>query len=780
MWLLPMRATLLTARFQAFLSAAWLIAVLGLQGCTAGGGDAGSTTSTTTVSSTTTTTIVGPPATVILASSAASIKADGSNTTTVTATVVDAKNLAVAGVTVAFSVKSGSGHFTTASSGTTTSSGIVTIAYSALSPSGIANQTDHTDVIQAEVSGTSVTADLVIQVAPTLPAAASSLSLLLGASAPSIRTDGSNSTTITATVIDSLRVPVAGQQISFTAPTGLLGVSSGSSGSGGAVTIPFSALAATGQADRTNRTETITANIVGTSITAQIPIQISGSTLALAASKNTAQTGESVTLTATATDAAGAGVNVQSIRFSIDSKSTGAASLGATAAVTGSNGNTSPVALNITAPGNLIINADWLNAAGSSTFTASTSIVATAAGVSFAVTAPTTNPTSLSLSASQAISVSVPSSIAGTAVANVRFATTLGTWSNAAKSITLTPAANAVADTLKAGTNSGNANIQIDALDSSGNVLATLNRVFAFSAATGTKISLQPSVSTIIPSGGGTTSSATLTATVRDAANNTVGNVPVLFEILNSTGSGEQISPVIAYTNSSGQAVANFTAGSQSTVGGLKVKASVLGSAANCDNSVTPAIAGICDVKSMFVNSTGVSVSLGQGSVLSSVNNDTNYQLPMSVLVVDNAGASVTNVIVTLSAFPTQYYKGTRNASTCSPSYASGYPKLNEDTNENDNLESGEDANGDGMITPPHAAAGSLPSTVTTDANGVATFSLTYQKQYASWVQTRIRAKVVISTGTSESINELKFILPYSLSDADSTGCHLSNSPGGW
>jgi hypothetical protein len=768
--------TILTKRFKAFLSAAWLVAALGLQGCNAGGGDAVTTTSTTTVSSTTTTTIVGPPATVILSSSATSIKADGSTTATITATVVDAKNLAVSGATVAFTVKSGSGHFTTASSGPSSSSGTVTIIYSALSPSGTINQTDHTDIVKAEVSGTSATAELVITVATSLPTASSSMSLLLGASVPSIKTDGSNSTTITATVIDPLRVPIAGQKISFTAPTGFLGVSSGDSSAAGAVTIPFSALATTGQADKTNRSETITATLVGTSVSAQIPIQITGSTLALAASKNTAQVGESVTLTATASDAASAGVTGQTVKYSIDSKSTGAASLAATTATTGSTGSTPTVAMNITAPGNLIINADWLNAKGTSTYTISTTVVATAVGISFAVTSPTTNPTSLSLSASQAISVSVPTAISAVTVASVRFSTTLGTWSNSSKSITLTPTANAVSDTLKAGTNSGNANIQIDALDGSGNALATLNRVFAFSAATGTKISLQPSVSTIIPSSGGTTSSATLTATVRDAANNTVGNVPVLFEILNPSGSGEQISPVVAYTNSSGQALATFTAGSQSTVGSLKIKASVLGTAAACDNSVTPAVAGICDVKTMLVNSTGVSISLGQGGVGSSASDSTIFQLPMSVMVVDNAGAAVANVLVSLSSFPIQYYQGTRNSS-CVPTYATGYPKLNEDINENDNLDSGEDTNGDGMITPPHAASGSLPSTVTTDANGVASFNLAYQKQYASWVQTRIRAKVVISSGTSESTNELKFVLPYTF---DGTSCPLPNSPGGW
>jgi len=730
------------------------------------------------------TTIPPAPASLILASSATSIKADGSNSTTITATVVDANGWAVSGATVRFAVKSGFGHFVTASSGPSSTSGIVTISYSALSASGTVNQTDHTDVVSAAVLGTPVTAEL------SVPVTASSFSLLLGASIPSIKSDGSNTTTITASVLDSLRAPVSGQKISFTAPTGLLGTSSGDSKADGTVTIPLSALASTARGDRSNRTEVVTASIVGTSVSAQIPIQITGSTLSLSPSKGTAQIGDSVALVATAQDAAGIAVNAQAIRYAIDVRSTGAGTLSAAAATTGPDGSTPAINLVVTAPGNVIVTADWLNAAGTSTFTASATVVVISVGIPFAVTAPATNPTSLALSASQVISVSVPSSISGVTVANVRFATTLGIWSNGIKSSTTTPVANVATETLKAGINSGNANIQIDALDTAGTVIATLNRVFALSAATGTKISLQPSVSIVAPSSGGTTNSATLTANVRDAANNTVGNAPVLFEIVNPTGSGEQISPVVAYTNSNGQAVATFTSGALATLGGLQIKASIVGA--------TPAVT---DTKTINVSGTSVSVTLGQASAVSTTNNDTTYTLPMAVLVVSSTGGAVSGATVTLSAFPARYYRGTRGTvgeRTCSPirttatrtvagivtaGSTTAFP--NEDVNENDILDAGEDYDpvdgtasyrGKDSITPPHASAGTLPPTVATDANGVGTFNLVYLKSYAQWVETRIRAKVVVN-GT-EFVNELKFDLPILSADI-SPLCNLPNSPFG-
>ena len=718
---------------------------------------------------------------IILASSSASLKPDGSNSATITANVVDFNNLPVAGVTVKFSATAGT---LGASSGVSSATGAVTIPYTALSPGGIVNPADRTETITATIVGASASAQMPIKIS------SSSLLISLATSNATVKSDGSNSTTITATVTDPNNIAVAGATLTFTKGTGLLGASSGASTAAGIVTIPFSAVAldkVTGvPIDKTNRTEIITATVAGSTAKAQIPIQVVGSTLTLTPSLTTLPVGNSLTLTASAKDASQTGVLGQSLRFTVPAgKGTLSGGSGTSAtsqiATTLATGATPAISFTPSVAENVRITVEWLNADGNVSLSTTTTINVTVVGVSFTVVLPAANPAPLALGATQAVSVSVPPTVSGTAVASVRFSTTLGTWSNGSKVSTTVPAGNAVNEVLTGGASSGTANIQIDALAASGATLATVNQLFALSApatAAGV-VTLQSSVSNVAPSTAGSSNSATLTATVRTSGGgNTVGGAIVLFEIMNSTGSGEQIYPVVATTDSSGQALTTFTSGSQSTVGGLKIKASVVGTAADCDNSVAPPKPGVCDVKAIFVNASGVSVSVGYSSTVNPVNDNTNYQLPMSVLVVDNAGSAVKNALVTLSTFPTRYYAGTRDDLNCAPFFTVGYPKTNEDVNENDNLDPGEDVNGDGTITPAHSTAGTLPSTVTTDANGVATFNLTYQKTYASWVQARVRAKVVVSTGTTESTNELKFILPFS--QADTKPCILPNSPGGW
>lgn len=598
--------------------------------------------------------------------------------------------------------------------------------------------------------------------------------LQLSSDKVSIKTDNTDFATITATVMGPGNVAVSGATVLFSAAAGQLGVSSGPSGTDGKVTITYSA-----GSDRFNRTEVITATVQGTSLSpSQIPIQVTGSTMTLTPSSTIAQVGGTApTLAVSAKDSSGVGVANQTIRFSIPAGNgtlSGGSGSSDTAisqtTLTSNSGVTPNITYTPAVAGDVVVTSDWLDGKGNVTLSKTTTISVTAPGIAYTVTMPTTDPTSIQLGNTQVVTVSVPSSISGKTVANVRFATSLGTWSNGSKVITKAPVANSVTDTFSAGASSGIANIQIDALDAAANVLATLSRTFALSASvsSATQITLQASVTNVPPSSAGTTNTATLTATVRDVSGNTVGSAPVLFEITNPTGSGEQVTPVLVNTDSSGKAVSTFTSGDQSTTGGLVLKASVVGTT-------------ISDTETIYVNASGVSVSLGASSTISSVNNNTNYKLPMSVLVVDNAGAAVQGALVTLSAFPTNYFRGTRGAK-CAVTYTGG-PMPNEDVNENDVLDPGEDSTGDGFtvldgkITPPHSTAGSVPTTVTTDQSGVAEFDLIFQKQYASWIESRIRAKVVVS-GT-ESTNELKFILPIAAADAIDP-CPLPDSPAGW
>jgi hypothetical protein len=62
---------------------------------------------------------------------------------------------------------------------------------------------------------------------------------------------------------------------------------------------------------------------------------------------------------------------------------------------------------------------------------------------------------------------------------------------------------------------------------------------------------------------------------------------------------------------------------------------------------------------------------------------------------------------------------------------------------------------------------------LTTDANGVATFNLTYGKTSAIWIVTRIRARTVVQ-GT-EAVSEIQFRLPAIQPDVQP--CRLPDSP---
>ena len=77
------------------------------------------------------------------------------------------------------------------------------------------------------------------------------------------------------------------------------------------------------------------------------------------------------------------------------------------------------------------------------------------------------------------------------------------------------------------------------------------------------------------------------------------------------------------------------------------------------------------------------------------------------------------------------------------------------------------------MLTPPNSSAGVLPTTVTTDSSGIASFNLTYLKQSAAWVTVRVRAKAYVQG--SESTSSFTFTLP--VEQTDVTSCSLPDSP---
>jgi hypothetical protein len=313
-------------------------------------------------------------------------------------------------------------------------------------------------------------------------------------------------------------------------------------------------------------------------------------------------------------------------------------------------------------------------------------------------------------------------------------------------------------------------------------------------AQTAAKITLQASPSLVAKSVGSTTGVSTLIATVSDAAGNPVGNAPVAFSLSNTTGGGESVSPVLAYTTAIaggglalGQAQTTFRSGSlSSSMDGVQVRAKVLGTAIETEaNLPTPVnLTASGNDAAIIIGGTAGSIAFGIATQIE-VLNTTTYQLAMSVLVADLGGNPVPNTAVTLSTWPVAWSTGID--APCTPDADNGINKgtfVNEDANGNgfkDPLDDGYReyyATGttvlggtiDGSLTPINSAAGALPGSVTTDANGLANFKLTYLKSSAIYTVVRIRATAVVQG--SEAVNQTVFRLPAADVDA-SPVCYL-------
>ena len=226
---------------------------------------------------------------------------------------------------------------------------------------------------------------------------------------------------------------------------------------------------------------------------------------------------------------------------------------------------------------------------------------------------------------------------------------------------------------------------------------------------------------------GSTVQQTTLRAIVRDGtvANNLVKNAPVAFSIVADPSGGTLSQPAVVLTGSDGSASVNYIAGTADTkLNGVTVQAQIQGGS----NAIALATLTVAK-KSLFITA-------GTGNTVGAPNAAT-YQSDYSVLVTDAAGNPVPGVNVTGSVRPRYYYKGTLvflgtqgpwQLNPAAPPTAC----LNEDTNSDGLLQSGEDINGNGRLDP------GIPITVTpaatTDARGLATVSIIYPRDRANWL----------------------------------------------
>ena len=624
-------------------------------------------------------------------------------------------------------------------------------------------------------------------------------SIALNASVASVKSDNSNKSTIQITALDANRAVVKGATVLISAITGILVPGSVVTDNQGKASVDFSS----GTDDISSRTATVIASSNG--ISSQVPIKITGSTIdvtspvvsipdngsspaALTVLIKDAGGNSASGIPVTVTQAGGGGVS-----FSQAAGNTNGSGQFITT-VTGSRPGS--VTVTVSAVGETRTQAYTITPTSTTSFNIDQQILN---GVVIA----NNDITPMNIGNSLQIRVNAPG------VSQVVFATTLG-FMNGTSAIT--SPINVVAGKATATLTSANAGVATVQVFDPSNPTATndtLTVAITSAATSAAKITLQAAPNVVAITSGGTSSTASLIATVTDATGQPVGGASVAFQIITATGGGEQISPVVQLTKavttatpdglSLGQAKATFTSGSlPSPQGGVKIRATVV-SATNIetrDITVTSPPCPLCGPDAaVTIGGSPASISIGQPSDFTDSADKTQYIFPMSIFVSDASGGGVSGVTVSLSVFPIAW----------STSIATGSPRgcsfdgdgvnqgtfFNEDANEDFILNSvtedgvrkyykdGTPAIGpstkDNKITAPPADGGVLPSTVTTDANGIASYNLIYPKSSAFHIIDRIRASTIVQ-GT-ETVGELQFRLPALKIDASPTECKLPPSP---
>ena len=623
-------------------------------------------------------------------------------------------------------------------------------------------------------------------ITPTTPASApvnaSVASILINASSGVLNADGTSSKTFTIYALTAGNASVAGAAIDLAATNGVvLSTPTVVTGATGA-TVTMTALSS----DQTNRTSTLTASCSACSANPTTSfVTVIGASVSLTNSGTTSLIigGASSTLTATVKDVSGALLPGVAVSFaSTDPLVLG---LNASSVKTDSNG-VATVQVSGLVAGNASINVTALGAPKSQTYTS-----AIATGV-LAVTSPANNAIVITGAPGQTITVSAPGAT------SVIFATTLGTFSNGFSSQSVQVVSNNATATLTSA-QAGTATLTF-----ADTLLRSANLSLVISPPVANKLLLNANLTTVPISSVSNQSSIVVTAQAvftNNGIDQPVANVPVAFSMTGGPGAGEFLSPALTYTNSAGYATATFTAGTAVSSRGIMIAAAIQGS--------NPAVATGTGTSSnnlkLSIGGQAISVAFGPASVLGESADKTMYIQAYSVLVTDGGGGPVKNQVVTLRMRPVAFSLG--GSCTVTATYCS------EDWNANGSRDPGEDgvriptttatasscpntlttvttaaaleataralaglsaATLDGTLTPQNSDGGSVPSTVTTDANGVGAFNLTYLKGSALWIVNNLTA-TVNSSGTETSKSTI-FRLAPSVPDVGPP-CSLPASP---
>jgi hypothetical protein len=570
-------------------------------------------------------------------------------------------------------------------------------------------------------------------------------SLTMLTSLPQINSDSSNSATISALVKDANNNVMANVAVVFQADSGSLAITQGTTDANGLAQATLNA-----GSDPSNRTITVTAT-VGTK-TSTVTVSVAGTTLALSGTANLVLNGTG-NYTVLLTNSAGQGIS------------------GVPVALTSALGNA-------LTPGNAGSTTD---ANGRLTFTllatvgGTDTVTATALGLpaktvavvistqSFNFSAPA-NGTKVFLGTSQPVTVTWLNNGAPVVGAAVTFAATRGV---------LSPTTPVLTDA------SGQATVSITSSGAGPSVVnASATGVSAqlsldFVANNPTQISIQAGPATV-----GVQGQSTITALVRDAANNLVEGATVDFQLVTDPTNGG-LAAASATTNAQGSAQVVYTAGNTSSgANGVMVSATIHGTAISSNTSLT--VGG----QTVFLSlGTGNTIDTGQGSAV--------YQVTYTVFAVDSGGAALANVPVTLAILPVAYGKGVMGncpspgpwqplyatKTTDTYSYNNSVMCRNEDSDYTGNINSKgqcpdggggfvacKDDNRNNKLDPGNVAVVSTSTASNlTDKNGRLDLLITYPRDHAYWTMVSLVASTTVQ-GTQSSTSAT-FVLQGAVTD---------------
>ncbi|MBC3764661.1 Ig-like domain-containing protein [Neptunicella marina] len=325
----------------------------------------------------------------------------------------------------------------------------------------------------------------------------------------------------------------------------------------------------------------------------------------------------------------------------------------------------------------------------------------------------------------------------------------------------VTTDANGMAQMTVTADNAGVALISADGKEAgSDTVTVSARHTFEFVATDAYSIIVDATPDSVGPNG----QTSTVTAVVRDINDNLVKDKVIDFRV--DDVSGGTIASNSAKTDSKGIASTVFTSNAVTSNEFVQVHATV---------SDTPSVT---DFTTLTVADRAFDISFGTGPLIQ-VPDDASYIKEFAVFVSDSDGNPVANAELSVSVSPEKFNqggvfrKGSWTWSDIDEQYVTYLTPVtscsNEDINDNGILDSGEDTNGDGFLTP--GIVGIIQfkdNNNITDANGQATLVYRYPRAYAVWTDTII--KVFGSSQGSESAQSQRFTLAIAAEDITDLG----------